>query len=64
MSINDITGDALKTRVPSDAYRNNYELVFPRKPVKSKPTESDELKAEIERVQADAETFKHSQSRT
>lgn len=63
MSINDITGDALKTRVTSDAYRDNYDKIFGRKRVKS-VTESDELKAEIERVQADAETFKHSQSRT
>ena len=63
MAINDITGDALKTRATSDAYRDNYDRIFGRKKLKS-PTESDELKAEIERVQADAETFKYSNSRT
>lgn len=64
MSINDITGDALKTRVTTDKYRDNFDAIFRKKPVQSTPTESDELKAEIERVQADAETFKYSQSRT
>lgn len=64
MAINDITGDALKSRVTTDTYRDNYDRIFGRKRVKSEPTESDVLKAEVERVQADAETFKHSQSRT
>lgn len=64
MSINEITGDALKTRVTTDTYRDNYDRIFGKKRVQSQTTESDELKAEIERVQADAQTFQHSNSRT
>lgn len=41
MSINDITGDALKTRVTTDAYRDNFDRIFGRKKVQSEPTESD-----------------------
>lgn len=33
-SINDITGDSLVTKASSEAYRNNYDLIF-RKPVKT-----------------------------
>lgn len=63
MSINDITGDALISRASSDAYRDNYDRIFGKKKLKS-PTESETLRAEIERIQADAETFKYSNSRT
>ena len=31
MSTNDITGDALRTRPATDAYRDNYDAIF-RKP--------------------------------
>jgi hypothetical protein len=31
MSINDITGDAIATRVVTDAYRNNYDSIFGKK---------------------------------
>lgn len=27
---NDITGDKIKTKPPSDAYRNGYDLIFNR----------------------------------
>lgn len=27
MSVNDITGDALKTKVPSDKFKSNYDLI-------------------------------------
>ena len=30
-SRNDITGDAIQTRVISDTYRNNYDLIFRKK---------------------------------
>lgn len=63
MSINDITGDALISRASSDAYRDNYDRIFGKKKLKS-PSESETLRAEIERIQADAETFKYSNSRT
>lgn len=36
-SINDITGDSLVTKASSEAYRNNYDLIF-RKPVKNEKT--------------------------
>lgn len=52
MSINDITGDALKTRVTTDKYRDNFDLIFRKKPVQSEPTESDNK----EPVQNDAES--------
>lgn len=31
MAINDITGDALISRAPSEAYKNNYDLIFRKK---------------------------------
>ena len=30
-AINEITGDAIQTKTNSDAYRNNYDLIFGRK---------------------------------
>ena len=30
-SRNDITGDAIQTRVITDTYRNNYDLIFGKK---------------------------------
>ena len=34
---NDITGDALISRLPSEAYKNNYDLIFRKeKPQKEK----------------------------
>lgn len=33
-AINEITGDAIQTRMSSEAYRNNYDLIFG----KNKPT--------------------------
>ena len=36
-SHNDITGDRIATKNVSDAYRNNYDLIFGNK--KSKPVE-------------------------
>ena len=30
-AINDITGDAIQTRKSSEAYRNNYDLIFGKK---------------------------------
>lgn len=45
---NDITGDELKTKPASDAYRQNYDLIF------RKPTD----KRELEDAQAEDEAFK------
>lgn len=25
---NDVTGDSIQTKIPSDAYRNNYDAIF------------------------------------
>ena len=40
MAINDITGDALISRAPSEAYKNNYDLIFGKK--KSQSDQLDE----------------------
>lgn len=32
---NDVTGDELKSKVPSEAYLNNYDLIFGKKEKKS-----------------------------
>lgn len=32
MSKNDITGDRLVSKTPTDAYRDNFDLVFKKKP--------------------------------
>ena len=32
MTTNDITGDSLRTRPASDAYRDNYDAIFRREP--------------------------------
>ena len=32
MTTNDITGDALRTKPATDAYRDNYDAIFRRKP--------------------------------
>ena len=47
MAINDITGDNLISRAPSDQYRENYDKIFGRKKVQSEPvTESDDKEDE------------------
>lgn len=40
---NDITGDAIQTRGSSDAYRDNYDLIFGKK--KNKVLDSEVLDA-------------------
>ena len=39
---NDITGDAIQTRGVSDSYRNNYDLIFGKKKVKSDTLQSED----------------------
>lgn len=36
---NDITGDAIQTRGTSEAFRNNYDLIFHKKKVEEVSTE-------------------------
>ena len=36
---NDITGDAIQTRGTSEAFRNNYDLIFRKKKVEEVSTE-------------------------
>lgn len=36
---NDITGDSIQTRGISDAYRDNYDLIFGKKKVKNSDTD-------------------------
>lgn len=47
-SKNDITGDSIKTKIPSEQYRNNYDLIFGKK----KPEE----KKENEKIQQKHDT--------
>lgn len=30
-SKNDVTGDSIQTKIPSDSYRNNYDAIFRKK---------------------------------
>ena len=46
MAINEITGDALISRVPSDAYKNNHDLIFGKKDKKQKPEEDKPVEVE------------------
>ena len=39
---NDITGDSIQTRVVTDEYRNNYDIIWGKKT----PQEVDDAKAE------------------
>lgn len=41
-AVNEITGDAIQTRTISEAYRNNYDLIFG----KNKPTKECNSKVE------------------
>lgn len=40
---NDVTGDAIQTKVSSKAYLNNYDYIFNKKDFKSKQKELTEL---------------------
>lgn len=31
MSINDITGDSIISKIPTDKYRDNYDMIFRKK---------------------------------
>ena len=46
MAINDITGDALVSRVPSEAYKNNYDRIFGNKDRKKEAEKPDAVEAE------------------
>ncbi|HET8687086.1 MAG TPA: hypothetical protein VFM18_10535 [Methanosarcina sp.] len=41
---NDVTGDSIQTKIPSDAYRNNYDAIFGKS--KQKP-EFDKSQLEV-----------------
>ena len=43
-AINEITGDAIQTRKSSEAYRNNYDLIFGKKK-STKGQDSDSKKS-------------------
>lgn len=46
-SKNDITGDLIKNRAPSEAYRNNYDAIF-RKKDAEQHHEQDHLSDEVQ----------------
>lgn len=43
---NDITGDSLTSRVPSDAYKNNYDRIFGKKDRQQEAEKPDDLETE------------------
>lgn len=47
-SKNDITGDSIKTKVVSDSYRDNYDLIFGKK---KKSTLDMQMEDEAERLE-------------
>jgi len=47
---NNITGDAIKTKAPSQKYRDNYEAIF------SKDKEAKQIPTETMKVQEDDRT--------
>lgn len=46
MAINEITGDALVSRVPSDAYKCNYDRIFGKKDKQKETEKLDVVAAE------------------
>lgn len=50
---NDITGDALISRLPSEAYKNNYDLIFRKgNPKEEKQDEQKEIQTGQSTTQA------------
>lgn len=47
---NDVTGDAIRTKAPSQKYRDNYEAIF------SKDKQAKEIPTETMKVQEDDNT--------
>ena len=43
---NDITGDSLISRVPSNAYKNNYDRIFGKKDWQQEAEKPDDLEVE------------------
>lgn len=48
---NDITGDAIQTRVVSDAYRDNYDLIFGEEKTKSEELTGQQDSAKLNEQQ-------------
>lgn len=44
---NDITGDSIQTRGVSDAYRNNYDLIFGKKKKQDSTVDSSSTTEEV-----------------
>lgn len=42
-TINDITGDSIQTKIPSEAYRNNYDMIFGKKKKQEEQKEPKEV---------------------
>ena len=43
-SKNDVTGDPLISKSPTDSYRDGWDRIFGKKPKKEKPTKQENLK--------------------
>lgn len=48
---NDITGDSIQTKVASEAYRNNYDLIFRKK--KDEEPQSEVVQSDTQAEQTD-----------
>jgi len=53
---NDITGDVIATKVASDAYRDNFDAIFRKKPEPVKVVEVQEPEVDPARVLRDQQT--------
>lgn len=58
MSTNEITGDALRTKPATDAYRANYDAIFKREPTPN-PDWPEEADARIDIVGQNGNTGDH-----
>ena len=55
---NDITGDSIQTRGVSDAYRDNYDLIWGKKDKKKKESDNDEVCVQVQTERDDVRNDK------
>jgi hypothetical protein len=53
MTTNDVTGDALRTRIPSDKYRENWDAIFKKEPGDTGSSLLEDRKDDSENVRTD-----------
>ena len=55
---NDITGDSIQTRGVSNAYRDNYDLIWGKKDKKKKESDNDEVCVQVQTERDDVRNDK------